>query len=210
MSPKEARRFTAILFMLTLVVALGFCAYPTDRISAEEIERHRIAAAMLQGDEPRDMLLQTRGPAQASFVQQQSVPQENITVVEVNWAKIAALCAVLAAVYGFMTKFILGPLVDKRMEIVVTSITGQIESLKKQFFQKPEFPEDYPLPRREFSFHKQEDTDLHRDLNNSLERFHERFRSNEAKIEDQGIKLRGVEIDVAFLKERLNKLEDAE
>lgn len=77
-----------------------------------------------------------------------------------------------------------------------------IQEIAQAFIRKPELVDDYPIGRREFSGHKEEDREQHKAIDMVVERHHIRIRSleeavskNEQNIFQLGIKLnRGMRI----------------
>lgn len=58
-------------------------------------------------------------------------------------------------------------------------ILGELTNI---FLRKPELIDDYPLSRREFENHKQEDRAQHQEMDALIERHHMRFRAIESQI----------------------------
>ncbi len=69
-----------------------------------------------------------------------------------------------------------------------------IREANDTFIKKPELIDDYPVSRREFYIHREEDKALHLTVDARLENLHQRMRSNESNVARIEIELASMQI----------------
>lgn len=113
--------FKIVALALLVVLFLGMIHYiPEPVLTADEIYRHQLARDIIHGRVVPDPLLRTRG-VQISV---SSTPTVNSSraAIEIDWPGLAAMMAVLGAIYGFITRLVVGPMMDTKLKDLVEGL----------------------------------------------------------------------------------------
>lgn len=105
-----------VTLLFTLVVALaGIMHYtPEPPLTSGEIALHQLARNIFHGVPVPDRLIWTRGSAQIQIVPLSSTSTAQVGVA-VDWGSLAAMLAVMTALYALLTKLIIAPMLTDRM-----------------------------------------------------------------------------------------------